>query len=172
MRPPSRLRPGLLLLLSAVLPLLGLHCGLFGDDAPVIDVQGQAFYLSTCAPTDGPAFTVFVTPEVTTCADLDRLVRTYPPESRVLRLFLYGSLEPPVPATFALDANDFVMGGVVDRCEAGGPCVSTETGTVSFDETSAEGVLMTYELRFSDDGVERGRYVVRACPAEVPPFCG
>src|SRR5262249_4009263 len=115
----------------------------------------------TCAPWDGAAIGLTLTPKRAQC---DRISEPF------LMITVY---DLPVHAgqTVKLNSSDQVHGGQSSLCASKEKCVPAESGTVTFDEYR-EGVSAKghYQLKFHDGRELSGSFEVTWC--KIQEFCG
>ena len=119
-----------------------------------------SYAVTVCAPWDGPAVSVYLTPELS-----DSTASSYPQ----LRVSVYRSESALLGNTFSWPAKDQVGVGV--RCVDSATCEAATTGRITFLRPAADSSLDgTTELTFPDGTTIRGAFRATWRPTRV--MCG
>lgn len=139
----------------------------------------QAFYFPSCAPTDGPAFEVFIPSEPSTCDDVLHINYSQPWEQTFTRVYVYGSFTLEAQSSYQFgDAFNgepgYSTGGWAGRCEKGATaCTSAKSGTLRIFYPESD--LLPYgdlTILFQDNSTLIAQYALNACMRPQTSFCG
>jgi hypothetical protein len=147
--------------MQPILPFLGaglvaLGCATPATQSPTLN----AVLLETCAPSDGPAVTLFLTEQAA--------VDSYP-SPPYLAISVYRPLRQILGRRFDL-SPDAPGPGSGQACGAGGTCAPAPGATIAFGGMNADSTIgVTYRLDAADGRVLSG--AVRARLSPVPRRC-
>jgi len=135
--------------LVAVVALLALAA----NGAPSATKYAYGIIKRSCAPWDGPALALTITPKEATC-------ETGAP---YLMIYLY-DLPIATGKTYKIGVQGEMKIGVASRCPDSNSCKSADSGEVGFNSFEEEkGASGHYKLHFQDGSNQEGDFKLKWC---------